>query len=120
MITTKDLRKINDYLWENPKSFRSDMRVPARFYASEAMLDTVFQDKSLEQLINLTTLPGIEKYALVMPDVHEGYGSPIGGVFATRAEDGIISPGAVGYDQNCGVRLLSSDVLLNEIESRLD
>ncbi|MBI2011130.1 MAG: RtcB family protein, partial [Candidatus Colwellbacteria bacterium] len=120
MLTKKDLIKINNWLWEIPVSFRSDMRVPARFYASEAMLDSVFKDKSLEQLVNLTTLPGIEKYALVMPDVHEGYGSPIGGVFATRVEDGIISPGAVGYDENCGVRLLYSAYSADEIESRLD
>lgn len=96
------------------------MRVPARIYASEEMLDQILKDKSLEQLVNLTTLPGIEKYALVMPDVHEGYGSPIGGVFATRAENGIISPGAVGYDENCGVRLLTSDYSIDEIRPRLD
>ena len=65
-------------------------------------------------------MPGIEKYALVMPDAHEGYGSPIGGVFATRAKDGVISPGAVGYDQNCGVRVLKSDLTSGEIESKLD
>lgn len=120
MLTKKDLIKINDWLWEIPKKFRSDMRVPARFYVSEEMLDSVFKDKSLEQLVNLTTLPGIEKYALVMPDVHEGYGSPIGGVFATRTEDGIISPGAVGYDENCGVRLLASNLLANEIKPHID
>src|SRR3989344_2366466 len=120
MIAKNNLIKISDYLWEIPKTFRSDMRVPARVYASEKMLESVFQDKSLEQLVNLTTLPGIEKYALVMPDVHEGYGSPIGGVFATRTEDGIISPGAVGYDENCGVRLLISDYSAKEIKSHLD
>src|SRR3989344_6066998 len=130
MIAKNNLIKISDYLWEIPKTFRSDMRVPARIYASEKMLESVFKDKSLEQLVNLTTLPGIEKYALVMPDVHEGYGSPIGGVFATRASDplregsseasGIISPGAVGYDINCGVRLLKSDVSADEIKNRLD
>ncbi len=120
MINKKDLIKITDYLWEIPKSFWSDMRVPARFYASEEMLGQIFKDKSLEQLVNLTTLQGIEKYALVMPDVHEGYGSPIGGVFATRAEDGIISPGAVGYDENCGVRLLYSKYSAEEIKPQLD
>lgn len=120
MITKKDLTKISNYLWEIPKSFRSDMRVPARIYADEKMLESVFKDKSLEQLVNLTTLPGIEKYALVMPDVHEGYGSPIGGVFATRVSDGIISPGAVGYDQNCGVRLIYSNNSFDEIKNKLD
>src|SRR3989344_981113 len=116
----KDLVKINDWLWEIPKNFRNDMRVPARVYASEKMLENIFRDKSLEQLINLATLPGIEKYSIVMPDCHEGYGSPIGGVFATRAEDGVISPGAVGYDQNCGVRLLKSDKIVDEIGGLLD
>ncbi|MEK7635872.1 MAG: RtcB family protein [Patescibacteria group bacterium] len=120
MIIKKDLIKINNYLWEIPKSFRSDMAVPARIYASEKMLESVFKDKSLEQLVNLTTLKGIEKHALVMPDVHEGYGSPIGGVFATHASDGIISPGAVGYDENCGVRLLKSDISVDKIKNKLD
>lgn len=119
IMDKKDLIKISDYLWEIPKSFRNDMRVPARIYADEKILETVFKDKSLEQLVNLTALPGIEKHALVMPDVHEGYGSPIGGVFATRVEDGIISPGAVGYDQNCGVRLLYSDKTAKEIEPQI-
>ncbi len=119
MINQKDLIKINDYLWEIPQTFRPDMRVPARIYASEKMLDQILQDKSLEQLVNLTTLPGIQKYSLVMPDCHEGYGSPIGGVFATRASDGIISPGAVGYDQNCGVRLLKSKSMAEEIKPAL-
>jgi tRNA-splicing ligase RtcB len=120
VITKKDLLKISDYLWEIPRGFSSDMCVSARLYADEKMLEQIFKDKSLEQLINLTTLPGIEKYALVMPDVHEGYGSPIGGVFATRTEDGIISPGAVGYDENCGVRLLYSDYLVDEIKPKFD
>src|SRR3990167_2345260 len=116
----KDLVKINDWLWEIPKNFRNDMRVPARVYASEKMLENIFRDKSLEQLINLATLPGIEKYSIVMPDCHEGYGSPIGGVFATRVKDGIISPGAVGYDENCGVRLLTSEYSIKEVKPRLE
>lgn len=120
MVTKKDLNKINNFFWEIPKNYRSDMRVPARIYADEKMLEQIFKDKSLEQLVNLTTLPGIEKYALVMPDAHEGYGSPIGGVFATRVSDGIISPGAVGYDENCGVRLLVSNCSIKEIQPRLD
>src|SRR3989344_5813216 len=120
MTNRSYLQKINNFLWEIPKNFRSDMRVPGRFYASEEMLNQIFKDKSLEQLVNLTTLLGIEKYALVMPDVHEGYGSPIGGVFATRVKDGIISPGAVGYDENCGVRLLTSEYSIKEVKPRLE
>ncbi len=111
-----DLIKITDYIWEIPKSFRSDMRVPARVFASRNLLDGVFKDKSLEQLVNVTTLPGIQKYALVMPDVHEGYGFPIGGVAATLYPDGAISPGGIGYDINCGVRLLKSGLTKSALE----
>ena len=84
------------------------MRVPARLYASEKMLPDILRDRSLEQLANATTLPGIQKWALAMPDAHEGYGFPIGGVAATLYPDGVISPGGIGYDINCGVRLLAS------------
>jgi len=73
MVEKKDFKKIKDYLYEIQSSFRADMRVPARVYTSEKMLDQIFRDKSLEQLINLTTLPGIVKYGLAMPDIHEGY-----------------------------------------------
>lgn len=117
--TKKDLVKIHDYLWEIPKLFRSDMRVPARIYASEKMLDLLFKDRSLWQLVNLTTLPGVHKYAFVMPDVHEGYGAPVGGVFANRLDDGIISPGSIGYDVNCGVRLLRTKARYGEIKDRI-
>ncbi len=101
MITKKELKKINDYLWEIPKNYRDDMLVPARVYASEKMLDDILKDKSLEQLVNLSCLKGIQKYGLVMPDCHEGYASPIGGVAAIDLNEGIISPGMCGYDINC-------------------
>lgn len=120
MITKKDLEKINNYLWEIPKSFRSDMRVPARIYLSEKILEEALRDKSLEQLVNVSTLPGIQKYALAMPDMHEGYASPIGGVAAIRISDGIISPGMCGYDINCGMRLLKSEHTEKEIRPYLD
>ena len=120
MITKKDFVKINDYLWEIPKSFRSDMRVPARIYASEKLLEAAFRDESIRQLINVATLPGIVKYSIAMPDIHEGYGFPIGGVAATRYPDGVISPGGVGFDINCGVRLLISNLNDKEISSYLD
>lgn len=119
MIAKKDLNKINDSLWEIPQSFRSDMRVPGRVYATERMLDEICRDKSLEQLINVATLPGIERYALAMPDAHEGYGFPIGGVAAFDKETGVISPGGIGYDINCGVRLLTSERSAEEIKPRL-
>jgi len=120
MISRKNIRKISDYLWEIPKSFRADMRVPARIYISEKMLDSVFRDRSLNQLINVATLPGIINYSIAMPDIHEGYGFPIGGVAGIRVEDGVISPGGVGYDINCGVRLLKSDYSETEIKSHLE
>jgi len=96
----EDIDKVSDWLWEIPKSFRKDMRVPARFYTSEKMLDDIFCDKSLNQLVNIAALPGIINYSLAMPDMHEGYGFPIGGVAAMDAKEGVISPGGVGYDIN--------------------
>jgi len=119
MIDQKSLIKLNEYLWEIPQSTRPDMRVPAHIYALEEMLADLFNDRSLDQLMNVATLPGIQKAAIVMPDVHEGYGFPIGGVCATRYPDGVISPGGIGYDINCGVRLLLSDITFNDIESHL-
>jgi len=109
------LEKIHDYLWEIPRT--GAMRVPARVYASEAMLDSILRDRSLEQLVNVATLPGIRKYAIAMPDVHEGYGFPIGGVAAIDARDGVISPGGIGYDINCGVRLLRSRKSFADVET---
>ena len=116
----KDLEKIHDHLWEVPKHFRPDMRVPARVYASETMLEAILRDRSLEQLVNVATLPGIRKYAIAMPDVHEGYGFPIGGVAAVDARDGAVSPGGIGYDINCGVRLLHSRMTFDEIQPLLE
>ena len=115
MVFRSDFRKINDYLWEIPKTFRQDMRVPARIYASEKMLQDILGDKSVFQLINGTTLPGIVKYGIAMPDCHQGYGVPIGFVGAIRASDGVISPGACGFDINCGMRLLKTEYKEEEI-----
>jgi tRNA-splicing ligase RtcB len=120
MISKSNFKKINDYLWEIPRSFRYDMRVPARIYTSEKMLEDIFRDRSIPQLINGTTLPGIIKYAIAMPDCHEGYSVPIGFVGAVRVSDGVISPGACGFDINCGMRLLKSDYLEKEIKPHLD
>jgi len=116
----EDINKISDWLWEIPQDFRKDMRVPARFYTSEKMLDGVFSDKSLNQLVNMTTLPGIVNFSLAMPDMHEGYGFPIGGVAAMDVKEGVISPGGVGYDINCGMKLLKSEYKEEEIRPHLD
>ncbi len=106
----ENLKKRSDFLWEIPKTYRKDMRVPAHVFANAGLIDDVVEDRSLDQLVNVATLPGIMKASMVMPDVHEGYGFPIGGVAATRHPDGVISPGGIGYDINCGVRLLVSDL----------
>ncbi len=119
MIDPSSLAKIHDYLWEIPREFRGDMRVPARVYASEDMLRDMGTDRSLEQLVNVATLPGIVGYALAMPDAHEGYGFPVGGVAAFDSETGIISPGGIGYDINCGVRLLRSNVSLYDLREQI-
>ena len=108
MVSLHDLHQISHYEWEIPKSYRQDMRVPVRIFATRRLLEKVLDDKSLDQAVNSATLPGLVGYVLVMPDMHQGYGFPIGGVAATRYPDGVISPGAIGYDINCGVRLLAT------------
>jgi tRNA-splicing ligase RtcB len=120
MINKSDLVRISEYVWEVPKSFRPDMRVPARIYASEELLELAFRDKTFEQLVNTAALPGVVKRVLVMPDAHQGYGPPIGGVIATRYPEGVISPGAVGYDINCGVRLMASSLVAKEVLKETD
>jgi len=111
------LEKIHDYLWEIPKS--GGMRVPGRIYASEEMLKVIRQDKSLEQVVNVAHLPGIQKYSIAMPDIHWGYGFPIGGIAAVDIEEGVISPGGVGYDINCGVRLMRTNLVEEEVRPKL-
>lgn len=119
-VRKSDIVKLEDYLWEIPRSFRDDMRVPARVIAFESLLDDIINDRSLNQLVNVSTLPGIQKASLVMPDVHEGYGFPIGGVAATKFPEGVISPGGIGYDINCGVRLLTSSMKIEDIRDKLE
>jgi tRNA-splicing ligase RtcB len=107
--------QVDEFEWEIPRDFRSDMRVPVRVFASEPLLRASLDDKSIEQAINASTLPGLVEALMVMPDMHQGYGFPIGGVGATNLDDGVISPGGIGYDINCGVRLLSSRIAMEEI-----
>ena len=114
------LNKIDDYRWEIPKSYKPGMRVPGLIYADEAMLDVIREEQSLEQVANVAFLPGILGYSLAMPDIHWGYGFPIGGVAATRVSDGVISPGGVGYDINCGVRLLHTNLTENEVKPKIN
>jgi tRNA-splicing ligase RtcB len=120
MVNKQDFKKVEKCVYEIPKSFRDDMRVPARLYADEELLEMALRDRSVEQLVNTTTLPGVVKYTLAMPDIHQGYGPPIGGVIPLRTSDGVISPGAVGYDINCGVRVLRSNILAEEVKPIMD
>ena len=113
------LKRISDCIWEIPKEYRKDMRVPGRIFASEVMLEDILRDESLEQVVNVATLPGIRGYSLAMPDVHEGYGFPVGGVAATDRKTGVISPGGIGFDINCGIRLLRSEQTYGEAKKSL-
>ncbi len=108
-----ELKKINEYTWEIPK--HGDMKVPAIVYASEALLQSVRKDLTLPQAKNVACLRGIQRKAYVMPDAHQGYGFPIGGVAAFDMDEGVISPGGVGYDINCGVRLLRTDFMEKDV-----
>jgi tRNA-splicing ligase RtcB (3'-phosphate/5'-hydroxy nucleic acid ligase) len=111
-------QRLDDELWEIPVGAVPGMRVPARVFADAQLLAAIERDRSLEQLANVATLPGIVEAALAMPDIHQGYGFPVGGVAATEAPDGVVSPGGVGYDINCGVRLLSLPVGFDDLDGR--
>jgi tRNA-splicing ligase RtcB len=106
---------VGPVVWELPADEARGMRVPARVFADEALLEAIAGDGSLWQLANVAMLPGIVDAALAMPDVHQGYGFPVGAVAATAVSDGVVSPGGVGYDINCGVRLLALPVTASEL-----
>jgi tRNA-splicing ligase RtcB len=110
------VKQINEYVWEIPQSFRPGMRVAGRIYADKPLLEKMRTDATLEQCANVATLPGVHKWSITMPDGHEGYGFPIGGVAAMDYDEGVVSPGGVGYDINCGVRLIRTN--LNETDVR--
>ena len=112
------LRHVDETLWEIPADARGDMRVPARVFADKDLLEQIAGDRSLEQLQNVATLPGIVDAALAMPDIHQGYGFPVGGVAAMEPPEGIVSPEGVGYDINCGVRLLTLPLTAPELGAR--
>ena len=113
------LKKLEDVVWEIPTSYKKGMRVPARVYADEYLLQKMQSDLTLEQAANVAMLPGIYKYSIVLPDGHQGYGFPIGGVAAFDAEEGVLSPGGVGYDINCGVRILRTDLKYEDVKDKL-
>ncbi|GAG52919.1 unnamed protein product, partial [marine sediment metagenome] len=114
------LNKIDDYRWEIPKTYNSGMRVPGLIYASSNLLEKIRQDQALEQVANVAFLPGIVGHSIAMPDIHWGYGFAIGGVAATTLDDGVISPGGVGFDLNCGIRLVRTNLTLKEVKPKVE
>lgn len=116
---TIPIERLDEYRWRIPPSAKPGMRVPAIIFADDKLMEQIRNDQSLEQAANSAMLPGIVKAAYAMPDIHQGYGLPIGGVVATRLEDGVVTPGGVGYDINCGVRLLRTDLTKTEVLPRL-
>ena len=114
-----ELEKITDYKYRIPKSYKKGMRVDGIIYTNQKLLESIKKDDAPEQVVNVAHLPGIVKYSLAMPDVHWGYGAPIGGVSAFDIEEGIIAPGMIGYDINCGVRLIRTDLTLEDIKDKI-
>jgi tRNA-splicing ligase RtcB len=114
------LKKIDDYRWEIETSYKPGMRVPGLLYANEHMLEEIGGEQAPEQVANVAFLPGIVGKSLAMPDIHWGYGFPIGGVAATRIDDGVVSPGGVGFDINCGVRLLTTNLMEKDVRPKIE
>jgi len=114
------LVKIDDYHWEIPQSYKGGMRVPGLIYASKEILESIREEQTPEQVANVAFLPGIVKFSMAMPDIHWGYGFPIGGVAAMSVKEGVISPGGVGYDINCGVRLLRTNFGEAEVRPKIN
>ena len=113
------IEKFDNYRWRIPQSYKPGMRTYGVVYATERMLAQIKKDESLEQVANVAFLPGIVGPSMAMPDIHWGYGFPIGGVAATDCDDGVVSPGGVGFDINCGVRLLRSDLTEKQVQPKL-
>ncbi|HDD69756.1 MAG TPA: RNA-splicing ligase RtcB, partial [Candidatus Bathyarchaeota archaeon] len=112
------LERLTDYTWRIPQ-YKPGMRVPGIVFANKDLLDKMQTDRTLQQCVNVAHLPGIYKYSITLPDGHEGYGFPIGGVAATDYDEGVISPGGVGYDINCGVRLVATNLSEKDIRPKL-
>jgi tRNA-splicing ligase RtcB (3'-phosphate/5'-hydroxy nucleic acid ligase) len=114
------LERVGPYLWRIPRDAGRGMRVPGLVVADDRLIESIKSDASLEQLANGATLPGIVKAAMAMPDIHQGYGLPVGGVVATDARSGVVSPGAIGFDINCGVRLLKTSLRADDIAGKME
>src|SRR6266567_475349 len=114
------LERVDPYRWRIPQRYNEEMRVPGLVYADDELIGQILEDNALHQVANVATLPGIVGHSLAMPDIHWGYGFPVGGVAATHAEYGVVSPGGIGFDINCGVRMLATDLLHEQIRGRVD
>src|SRR5437660_11411764 len=114
------LERVDNNRWRIPTRFNPDMHVPGMVYADDELIEQIQEDNALQQVANVATLPGIVGYSLAMPDIHWGYGFPVGGVAATSAENGVVSPGGIGFDINCGVRLLATDLLHEQVRGKVD
>ena len=114
------LRQVDAYRWEVPQDYKEGMQVPGLVFATETLMEQIAADNSLDQVANVACLPGIVKASMAMPDIHWGYGFPVGGVAATRVDDGMVSPGGVGFDINCGVRMLRTDLTEEEVRPLLE
>ena len=113
------LEKVEDYCWRIPRSYKPGRRVDGLIYADEKMLQQIIDDQAPEQVANVAFLPGIVGHSLAMPDIHWGYGFAIGGVAAMRLSDGVVSPGGVGFDINCGVRIMRTNLVKEEVTPRI-
>jgi tRNA-splicing ligase RtcB len=114
------LERIDPYRWRIPQRYNEEMRVPGLVYADDELIGQILGDNALHQVANVATLPGIVGSSLAMPDIHWGYGFPVGGVAATHADNGVVSPGGIGFDINCGVRLLATDLLRDQVRGKVD
>ncbi|MFO3797424.1 MAG: RtcB family protein, partial [Anaerolineales bacterium] len=113
------LERIDEFRWKIPRTYKREMRTDGLIYASEKMIPTIRDDQAPEQVANVACLPGIVGYSMAMPDIHFGYGFPIGGVAAFDVKEGVISPGGVGYDINCGVRFIRTNLTAEEVKPKL-
>ena len=119
MSIKDEVKKIRDNVYEIPGSYNKQMRASGRLYIADETFDAL-EDGAIKQIINVACLPGVQRYSIGLPDIHFGYGFPIGGVAAFSARNGVVSPGGVGFDINCGVRLIKSNLTLEDIEDHLD
>ncbi|HMK53836.1 MAG TPA: RtcB family protein [Methanobacteriaceae archaeon] len=118
MVTEETLKKVRDCVWEIPTSYQKGMRVPGRIYLDDEGIKTL-EKGAMDQVANVASLPGIQKFSIGLPDIHFGYGFSIGGVGAFSARNGVISPGGVGFDINCGVRLLRTNLTIEDVQPRI-